>query len=141
MFTSCRFCLIHRQSVRRNTRTHGNRHRGARFRLATARALFTSAFFAFRVVRGTPIEMYGESRFVDFQVDISIMLHMAGYGAARLGEWRLNHIHSTNSAEVINASLPISSTEIDYRCSLNKLRSMAVPWSNLALAPALLCVK
>ena len=62
-----------------------------------------------------PIEMYGESRFVDFQVDISIMPHMAGYGAARLGEWRLNHIHSMNSAEVINTSLSDFSAEIDYR--------------------------
>ena len=86
MFTSCRFCLIHRQSLRRNARTHGNQHHGARVSLVTARALFTSAFFAFRVVRGMPIKMYGESRFVDFQVDISILLHMAGYGAARLGD-------------------------------------------------------
>ena len=61
-----------------------------------------------------PIEMYGKSRFVDFQVDSIIMLHMVGYGAARLGEWRLNHIHSMNLAEVINASLCPSSAEIDY---------------------------
>ena len=59
--------------------------------------------------------MYGERRFVDFQVDITIMLHMVGYGAARLGKWLLNHIHNMNRAEVINASFPDSSDEIDYR--------------------------
>ena len=38
-----------------------------------------------------------------------------GSGTARLGEWRLNHIHSINSAEfeVINASCSDSSAEID----------------------------
>ena len=37
------------------------------------------------------------------------------YGTSPMGEWRLNHIHSVNHAEVINVSLPDSSAEIDYR--------------------------
>jgi hypothetical protein len=38
---------------------------------------------------------------------------------AGLGAWRLNHIHSTNGAEVINASCSDSSAEIgpDIPCS------------------------
>ena len=42
------------------------------------------------------------------------MLYIFGFGTARLGEWRLNHIHSVNGAEVINASASDSSAEIDY---------------------------
>ena len=61
-----------------------------------------------------PIKMYGESRFVHFQVDIIIVLYYGGYGTSRIGEWLLNHIHSMNNAEVINANLSVSSTEIDY---------------------------
>ena len=37
------------------------------------------------------------------------------YGTSQIGEWHLNHIHSLNHAEVINASLLDSSAEIDYR--------------------------
>ena len=33
---------------------------------------------------------------------------------AFIGEWRLNHIHSINHVEVINASLSDFSAEIDY---------------------------
>ena len=62
-----------------------------------------------------PIEMYGESRFMHFWVDILTVLYIFGCGTARLGEWRLNHIHSINGAEVINASVSDSSAEIDYR--------------------------
>ena len=51
------------------------------------------------------------------------MLYIFGFGTARLGEWRLNHIHSVNGAEVINASVSDSSAEIDYR------------WGSLRLAP------
>ena len=58
--------------------------------------------------------MYGERRFIHFWVDILIVLHIFGFGTARLGEWRLNHIHSINGAEVINASVSDSSAEIDY---------------------------
>ena len=58
--------------------------------------------------------MYGECRFIHFWVDILIVLHIFGFGTARLGEWRLNHIHSINGAEVINASVSDSSAEIDY---------------------------
>ena len=36
--------------------------------------------------------------------DILIVLYIFGFGTARLREWRLNHIHSINGAEVINAS-------------------------------------
>ena len=35
-------------------------------------------------------------------------------GTSQVGEWRLNHVHSINHAEVINASLSNSSAEIDY---------------------------
>ena len=49
-----------------------------------------------------------------FCVDILIVLYIFGFGTARLGEWRLNHIHSINGAEVINASCSDSSAEIDY---------------------------
>ena len=42
------------------------------------------------------------------------MLYIFGFGTARLGEWRLNHIHSVNGVEVINASVSDSSAEIDY---------------------------
>ena len=59
-----------------------------------------------------PIEMYGESRFMHFWVDILIVLYIFGFGTARLGEWRLNHIHSINGAEVINVSCSDSSAEI-----------------------------
>ena len=55
--------------------------------------------------------MYGESRFMHFWVDILIVLYIFGFGTARLGEWRLNHIHSINGAEV---SVSDSSAEIDY---------------------------
>ena len=58
--------------------------------------------------------MYGERRFMHFWVDILIVLYIFGFGTARLGEWRLNHIHSINGAEVINASVSDSSAEIDY---------------------------
>ena len=61
-----------------------------------------------------PIEMYGESRFMHFWVDILIVLYIVGFGTARLGEWSLNHIHSMHGAEVINASCSDSSAEIDY---------------------------
>ena len=37
-----------------------------------------------------------------------------GYGTSRIGEWRLNHIHSMNHAEVMNASLSDFSAEMDY---------------------------
>ena len=53
-----------------------------------------------------------------FQVDIIIVLHMVGFGTARLGEWRLNHIYSINHAEVINASSSESSAKIDYSAML-----------------------
>ena len=43
------------------------------------------------------------------------MLYIFGFGTARLGEWRLNHIHSVNGSEVINASVSDSSAEIDFR--------------------------
>ena len=66
-----------------------------------------------------PIEMYGESRFMHFWVDILIVLYIFGFGTARLGEWRLNHIHSINSAEIINASVSDSSAEIDYSAMLS----------------------
>ena len=39
------------------------------------------------------------------------------FGTARLGGWRLNHIHSMNGTEVINASCSDSSAEIDYSIS------------------------
>ena len=42
------------------------------------------------------------------------MLYIFGFGTTRLGEWRLNHIHSINGAEVINPSCSDSSAEIDY---------------------------
>ena len=42
------------------------------------------------------------------------MLYIFGFGTARLGEWRLNHIHSINGAEDINASCSDSSAEMDY---------------------------
>ena len=54
------------------------------------------------------------SRFMHFWVDILIVLYIFGFGTARLGEWRLNHIHSINGAEVISASCLDSSAEIDY---------------------------
>ena len=60
-----------------------------------------------------PIEMYGESRFMHFWVDILIVLYIFGFGTVQLGEWRLNHIHSINGVEVINASCSDSSAEID----------------------------
>ena len=66
------------------------------------------------------IEMYGESRFMHFWVDILTVLYIFGFGTARLGERRLNHIHSINGAEVINASV---SDSIGYR------------WGSLRLAP------
>ena len=62
-----------------------------------------------------PIEMYGESRFMHFWVDILIMLYIFGFGTTQLGEWHLNHIHSINGAEIINTSFSDSSAEIDYR--------------------------
>ena len=58
--------------------------------------------------------MYGERRFMHFWVDILIVLYIFGFGTARLGEWRLNHIHSINGAEDINASCSGSSAEIEY---------------------------
>ena len=60
------------------------------------------------------IEMYGESRFMHFWVDILLVLYIFGFGTAQLGEWRLNHNHSINHAEVINVSCSDSSAEIDY---------------------------
>ena len=52
---------------------------------------------------------------MDFLVDILIMLYIFGFGTAQLGECHLNHIHSINGAEIINASFSDSSAEIDYR--------------------------
>ena len=62
------------------------------------------------MVGGTPIEMYGESWFVHLQVDIITILYYDGYGTSCIGKRRL----SMNSAEVINASILVSSTELDY---------------------------
>ena len=45
-----------------------------------------------------PIEMYGESQFMHFWVDILIVLYIFGFRTAQLGEWRLNHIHSINGS-------------------------------------------
>ena len=42
------------------------------------------------------------------------MLYIFGFGTTRLGEWRLNHIHSINGAEDINASVSDSSAEMEY---------------------------
>ena len=63
----------------------------------------TFAFWNRLVVGGVPIE------FVHFQVDQSVLYYhdYGGYGTSRIGEWR---IHSMNNAEVINASLSVSST-------------------------------
>ena len=47
-------------------------------------------------------------------VNILIVLYIFGFGTARLGEWRLNYIHSINGAEDINQSCSDSSAEIDY---------------------------
>ena len=52
---------------------------------------------------------------MDFLVDILIMLYIFGIVTAQLGEWHLNHIHSINGTEIINASFSDSSAEIDYR--------------------------
>ena len=81
------------------------------------RALLITHFRIFCIPCGFryAIEMYGESRYVHFQVDTIVMPHIFGFGTARISEWRLNHIHSTYDAEVINASVSDSSAEIDYR--------------------------
>ena len=50
-----------------------------------------------------------------FWVDILIVPHIFGFGTTRLGEWRLNHIHSINGTEVINTSCSDTSAEIGYR--------------------------
>ena len=76
-----------------------------------------------------PIEMYGESRFIHFWVDILIVLYIFGFGTARLGEWRLNHIHSINGAEVINASVSDSSAEIDYSVVLTLIEPYVVHYN------------
>ena len=55
-----------------------------------------------------------------FWVDILIVLYIFGFGTVRLREWRLNHIHSINGAEVINASFSDSSAEIDYSECLSR---------------------
>ena len=54
------------------------------------------------------------------------MLYIFGFGTARLGEWRLNHIHSVNGAEVINASVSDSSAEIDYRLRKDQFKIFSV---------------
>ena len=60
------------------------------------------------------MEMYGESQFMHFWVDILIVLYIFGFGTAQLGEWRLNHIYGINGAKVISASCLVSSAELDY---------------------------
>ena len=58
-----------------------------------------------------------------------IHVHVFGFGTARLGEWRLNHIHSINGAEVINASVSDSSAEIDYSTRFNGVgTNMDIDW-------------
>ena len=37
--------------------------------------------------------------------------NMVGFRTARIGEWRLNHIHSMNHVEVINVNCSDSSAE------------------------------
>ena len=78
---------------------------------APAHCTFT--FWNCLVIGDTPIEMYGESWFVHFQISCISCIY-GGYAISCIGEWRLNHIHSMNSAEDINVSLSVSSTEIDY---------------------------
>ena len=68
------------------------------------------------VAGGMLIEMYGESQFMYFQVDIIIVLYI--YGTSHIGEW---HLNSMNNAEVINVSLSVSSNEIDYSLVLVSL--------------------
>ena len=65
-----------------------------------------------------------------FQVDIIIVLYYGGYRTSRIGEWHLNRIHSMKNAEVINASLSVASTEVDYSQALvNPGPALALPWS------------
>ena len=52
--------------------------------------------------------MYGDSWFVHFHMVIISVLYMVETEPPAY-EWRLNHIHSMNHAEVINASLSDSS--------------------------------
>ena len=79
-----------------------------------------------------PIEMYGKSRFMHLWVDILIMLHIFKFRTARLGEWRLNHIHSINEAEVINVSCSDSSAEIDYSTTTKKCLVTTVKFASHA---------
>ena len=53
--------------------------------------------------------MHGESRIMQFWVDIFSVLYIFECKTARLGEWCLNHI---NGAEVISASCSDSSAEM-----------------------------
>ena len=89
----------------------------------------TFAFWNRLVVGGMPIEMYGESWFVHFQVDIIIVLYMVKTVHA------MNHIHSMNHAEVVNTSLSVSSTEIHYSTV-----SHCYVWLSWQLVCTCLCV-
>ena len=51
---------------------------------------------------GMPVQMYGETQIVDFQVCSLTVLYMAKCGTVRgIQQW-WNHIHSMKYAEVIN---------------------------------------
>ena len=64
---------------------------------------------AFLAVLGMPVEMYGESRQRGVEVRRPTVRHIAGHGRARGMQRRLNYIHSTKYAEVINASIAANS--------------------------------
>ena len=63
---------------------------------------------------GMPVEMYGESRQRGLEVRRPTVRHIAGLRRARGIQRRLNYVHSTKHAEVINASIAANSTGIDY---------------------------
>ena len=58
---------------------------------------------------GMPIEMYGESWFRGLQAPMHIIQYIVGCGRAQGMQWRLNYIHSTKYAEVINTSIAANS--------------------------------
>ena len=60
------------------------------------------------------MEIYGEKLVRALPSGYHYHATYGGYGTSRIGEWCLNHIHSMNHAEVINASLLNSSAGINY---------------------------
>ena len=81
-----------------------------------------------------PVEMYGESRQRGLEARRPTVRHIAGLGRARGMQRRLNYIHSTKYAEVINTSIAANSAGIDYSALHFRAKRVVLPKFSFLMA-------